>query len=39
VAIAFFMEALDTTVLNTAVPAMARALNESELSLKAVLAS
>lgn len=39
VAIAFLMESLDTTVLNTAVPSMARALNESELSLKAVLAS
>ena len=39
VAIAFFMESLDTTVLNTAVPTMARALHESELSMKAVLAS
>jgi MFS family permease len=39
VAIAFFMESLDTTVLNTAVPAMARALHESELAMKSVLAS
>jgi len=39
VAIAFLMESLDTTVLNTAVPAMARALHESELSMKSVLAS
>ena len=39
VAVAFLMESLDTTVLNTAVPAMARALHESELSMKAVLAS
>jgi len=33
------MESLDTTVLNTAVPSMARALHESELNMKAVLAS
>jgi EmrB/QacA subfamily drug resistance transporter len=39
VAIAFLMESLDTTVLNTAVPTMARALHEPELNLKAVLAS
>jgi EmrB/QacA subfamily drug resistance transporter len=39
VAIAFFMESLDTTVLNTAVPVMARALHETELNMKAVLAS
>jgi len=39
VAIAFFMESLDTTVLNTAVPTMARALGEPELAMKAVLAS
>jgi EmrB/QacA subfamily drug resistance transporter len=39
VAVAFLMESLDTTVLNTAVPTMARALGEPELSLKAVLAS
>ena len=39
VAIAFLMESLDTTVLNTAVPTMARALHESQLSMKAVLAS
>jgi EmrB/QacA subfamily drug resistance transporter len=39
VAIAFLMESLDTTVLNTAVPTMARALGEPELNLKAVLAS
>jgi len=39
VAIAFLMESLDTTVLNTAVPTMARSLGVPELSLKAVLAS
>ena len=39
VAIAFLMESLDTTVLNTAVPTMARALHEPELNMKAVLAS
>jgi EmrB/QacA subfamily drug resistance transporter len=39
VAIAFLMESLDTTVLNTAVPSMARALHESELAMKSVLAS
>src|SRR6185503_19302114 len=33
------MEALDTTILNTAVPAIARALEVSPLSMKAVLAS
>ncbi len=39
VGVAFFMEALDTTILNTAVPAIARALAVSPLSMKAVLAS
>lgn len=39
VAVAFFMEALDTTILNTAVPTIARALGVSPLSMKAVLAS
>jgi EmrB/QacA subfamily drug resistance transporter len=39
VAVAFFMEALDTTILNTAVPAIAKALAVSPLSMKAVLAS
>jgi EmrB/QacA subfamily drug resistance transporter len=39
VAVAFFMEALDTTVLNTAVPAIAHALNVAPLSMKAVLSS
>ena len=39
VAVAFFMEALDTTILNTAVPTIARALNVAPLSMKAVLAS
>lgn len=39
VAVAFFMEQLDTTILNTAVPAIAHALNVSVLSMKAVLAS
>src|SRR3984957_19661896 len=39
VAVAFFMESLDTTILNTAVPAIARALNVTPLSMKAVLSS
>ncbi len=39
VAVAFFMEALDTTILNTAVPAIALALGVSPLSMKSVLAS
>ena len=39
VAIAFFMESLDTTILNTAVPVVAHALNVPLLSMKSVLAS
>ncbi len=39
VAVAFFMQALDTTILNTAVPAIAQALTVTPLSMKAVLAS
>ncbi len=39
VAVAFFMESLDTTILNTAVPAIAEALKVAPLSMKAVLAS
>jgi EmrB/QacA subfamily drug resistance transporter len=39
VAVGFFMESLDTTILNTAVPAIARALFVQPLSMKAVLAS
>ncbi|HTJ31204.1 MAG TPA: DHA2 family efflux MFS transporter permease subunit [Acidobacteriaceae bacterium] len=39
VAVAFFMESLDTTILNTAVPAISSALNVPSLSMKAVLAS
>jgi EmrB/QacA subfamily drug resistance transporter len=39
VAVAFFMESLDTTILNTGVPAIAHALQVSVLSMKAVLAS
>jgi EmrB/QacA subfamily drug resistance transporter len=39
VAVAFFMESLDTTILNTAVPAIAAALNVAPLSMKSVLAS
>jgi EmrB/QacA subfamily drug resistance transporter len=39
VAVAFFMEALDTTILNTAVPTMADALHVAPLSMKAVLTS
>ena len=39
VAVAFFMESLDTTILNTAVPAISAALQVAPLSMKAVLAS
>jgi EmrB/QacA subfamily drug resistance transporter len=39
IAVAFFMESLDTTILNTAVPAIARALAVAPLSMKAVLSS
>ena len=39
VAVAFFMQALDTTILNTAVPAIARAMDVTPLSVKSVLAS
>ncbi len=39
VSVAFFMESLDTTVLNTAVPAIAKALAVAPLSMKAVLSS
>src|SRR5580658_50566 len=39
VAVAFFMEALDTTILNTAVPVVADALGVAPLSMKSVLAS
>ena len=39
VAVGFFMESLDTTILNTAVPAIANALKVPPLSMKAVLAS
>jgi EmrB/QacA subfamily drug resistance transporter len=39
VAVAFFMESLDTTILNTAVPTISEALHVAPLSMKAVLAS
>jgi EmrB/QacA subfamily drug resistance transporter len=39
VAVAFLMEALDTTILNTAVPTIAAALGVVPLSMKAVLSS
>jgi len=39
VAVAFFMESLDTTILNTALPAMAQALHVAPLSMKSVLTS
>src|ERR1022692_97650 len=39
VAVSFFMESLDTTILNTAVPAVAEALKVAPLSMKSVLAS
>jgi EmrB/QacA subfamily drug resistance transporter len=39
VAVAFFMESLDTTILNTAVPVVSKALGVAPLSMKSVLAS
>lgn len=39
VAVALFMEQLDTTIVNTAVPAMADSLGVTPLSLKAVVTS
>src|ERR1700689_3444076 len=39
VAVGFFMESLDTTILNTAVPKIAHALDVPPLDMKAVLAS
>src|SRR5471030_3339035 len=39
VAVSFFMESLDTTILNTAVPTIANALSIAPLSMKAALTS
>ncbi len=39
VAVAFFMEQLDTTILNTAVPSIATALKVAPLGMKSVLSS
>jgi EmrB/QacA subfamily drug resistance transporter len=39
VAVAFFMESLDTTILNTAVPTIAAALHVAPLSMRSVLSS
>src|ERR1700674_1797134 len=39
VAVAFFMESLDTTILNTAVPAIAAAIHVVPLSMKSALTS
>src|SRR6476660_1686608 len=39
VAVAFFMETLDTTILNTAVPTIAAVLHIAPLSMKAALTS
>jgi EmrB/QacA subfamily drug resistance transporter len=39
VAVAFFMESLDTTILNTAVPTIAEALGIAPLNMKAALTS
>jgi EmrB/QacA subfamily drug resistance transporter len=39
VAVGFFMESLDTTILNTAVPSIAHSLKVPPLDMKAVLAS
>lgn len=39
VAVGFFMQTLDTTIVNTALPAMARSLGESPLEMQAVVVS
>src|SRR5690242_6760833 len=39
VAVAFFMQSLDTTILNTAAPAIAQAMHITPLEMKSVLAS
>jgi len=39
VAVAFFMQSLDTTILNTAVPAIAEAMDVTPLNMKSVLSS
>jgi len=39
VAVAFFMQSLDTTILNTAVPTIAQAMDVTPLNMKSVLAS
>ena len=39
VAVAFFMQSLDTTILNTAVPAIAQSMDVTPLNVKSVLAS
>ncbi len=39
VAVAFFMQSLDTTILNTAVPTIANAMGVTPLNMKSVLAS
>ena len=37
VAIAFFLQSLDATILNTALPAMAKSLNQSPLKMQSVI--
>jgi EmrB/QacA subfamily drug resistance transporter len=37
IAIGFFMETLDSTIVNTALPAMAKSLNENPLSMHSVI--
>ena len=39
VSAAFFMQALDSTIVNTAVPAIASALNETPLNMRSALTS
>src|SRR5437868_11342226 len=39
VAVAFFMQSLDTTILNTAVPAIAQSMHVTPINVKSVLAS
>jgi MFS family permease len=39
IAVAFFMQSLDTTILNTAVPIVSRSLDVAPLAMRSVLSS